>query len=82
MGVVKQLLVSHEHCGHWLVTSDLSRGDSPLVPIRPWMSFGSCDPQEAILEKYLHGVETFILTHPGVTLVSGEKALALERKAL
>lgn len=71
VGVVKELLVSHTHCGSWLVNSDISREDSSLVSIRPWMSFASCGLHEAVLEKYWHAVETFILTHPGVTLVRG-----------
>lgn len=71
MGVVKDLLVSHEHSGSWMMNSDLSKSDAPLVLSRPWMSVGSCDPHTPVLDKYQHVVETFIMTHPGVTMVRG-----------
>ena len=71
MGICKQLLVSYDHCGNWLVRSDLSQEDAPVVSIKPWMSFRSCDYHVPVLEKYWHAVETFVMTHPGVTLVRG-----------
>lgn len=70
MGVVKDLLVSHEHCSCWFLTSDPSDKDATLIPFRPWMTFGSGDPHMTLLDKYQHAVHTFIITHPGVTMVS------------
>ena len=70
VGVVKDLLVSHEHCKGWFLNSDPSREDSDLVSYRPWMSLGSRDPHLTSLAKYRHAVYSHILTHPGITMVS------------
>ncbi len=67
--MVKELLVSYEHLGNWFVNSDPSKEGAPLIAIRPWMNFKSRDPHMTLLEKYQRAVESFILTHPGITMV-------------
>ena len=42
-----------------------------MINYSPWMNFSSRDPNETMLNKYLHAVYTFILAHPGVTWVRG-----------
>lgn len=69
VGVVKDLLVSHEHSSSWLLNSDLSKEDAPLVSYSPWMNSGSCDPHVTVLKKYQCVVQAYIFAHPGVTMV-------------
>lgn len=70
MGVVKDLLVSHDHCGAWFVDSSPQNGPTHLIPYAPWMSLESCDPNTDILDKYRHAVLDYIIAHPGVTMVT------------
>ena len=71
MGVIRELLVSHDHSSAWFVSSGPSGGkDAPPIGYRPWMNLESCDPNMMLLEKYQHAVLAFILAHPGITSVS------------
>lgn len=41
-----------------------------MIPYHPWSTVQSLDPNATLLKKYQQGVLMYIMTHPGVTLVS------------
>ena len=67
VGINQVLVVSHPHCGRWLMSSE--GGGECLVPYRPWSSISTSDPNSTLLVKYRQGVLAYIMAHPGVTLV-------------
>ena len=67
VGINQVLVVTHPHCGRWLMSSE--GGGECLVPYRPWSSISSSDPNSTLLVKYRQGVLAYIIAHPGVTLI-------------
>ena len=67
VGINQVLVVTHPHCGRWLMSSE--DGGDCLVPYRPWSSISTPDPNSTLLGKYRQGVLAYIMVHPGVTLV-------------
>lgn len=67
VGINQVLVVTHPHCGRWLMSSE--GGGDCLVPYRPWSSISTPDPNSTLLGKYRQGVLAYIMVHPGVTLV-------------
>ena len=67
VGALKDVLVSHNHTHPWLCPT--TGKDPVLVKFSPWMRLDSTDPNQKMLDKYVHAVYAFVISHPGVTWV-------------
>ncbi len=69
VGIWEPRLVTRAHAGRWMMSGGVGKVE-PGVPYRPWSMVNSQEANQSLLEKYEHGVLTFIMANPGVSLVS------------
>ena len=47
-----------------------SSDGTPVVPYHPWLTVNSENPNYSLIDQYQKGVLSYIMVHPGVSLVS------------